>query len=93
MQKCNSDYKQVLKPVYKNDFAYGFKHCLQNARKVHYNNEVVALLLTNKNRALLSFCSSVQKKRDPSDATLCQDDIVRVRRFLKMKQKKEFYDI
>ncbi len=33
----------------------------------------------------LSFC---QKKRDPSDATLCQDDIVRVRRFLKTKRIK-----
>ena len=38
-----------------------------------------------------TFCPFVllSKKRDPSDATLCQDDIVRVRRFLKMKQKKE----
>ena len=34
----------------------------------------------------LFFC---QKKRDLSDATLCQDDIVRVRRFLKTKTKKE----
>ena len=33
----------------------------------------------------LFFC---QKKRDPSDATLCQDDIVRVRRFLKTKRIK-----
>ena len=40
----------------------------------------------------LFFCSSVPKKRDPSDTALCQDDIVRVRRFLKTKQKKN-YDI
>ena len=33
----------------------------------------------------LFFCP---KKRDPSDATLCQDDIVRVRRFLKTKRIK-----
>ena len=35
----------------------------------------------------LFFC---QKKRDPSVATLCQDDIVRVRRFLKTKRIKNF---
>ena len=57
--------------------------------EAHYNNTVVGSLLRLGNSDLLSFCSSVQKKRDPSDATLCQDDIVRVRRFLKMKQKKE----
>ena len=38
--------------------------------------------------AFLFFCSSVKKERDPSDATLCQDDIVRVRRFLKTKRIK-----
>ena len=35
----------------------------------------------------LFFCSSVQKKRDPSDATLCQDNIVRARVSLKTKNE------
>ena len=61
--------------------------------EAHYNNTVVGSLLRLGNSDLLSFCSSVQKKRDPSDAALCQDDIVRVRRFLKTKRIKIIQDM
>ena len=43
--------------------------------------------------AFLFFCSSVQKKRVPSVAALCQDDIVRVRQSLKTKITNKKYTI
>ena len=46
-------------------------------------NKIVAQVLRVSCEPI--FCSSVQK-RDPSDATLCQDDIVRVRESIKTKK-------
>ena len=58
-------------------------------RKCITTTRLLALLLTKKNRALLSFCSSVKKRKsDPSVASLCQDDIVRARVSLKNKRIK-----